>query len=240
MGVLANLNYDENITKETDSVGGNFRVFDSKIYDAVIKMAYIQTAPSGAVGINCTFAVDGSEFKETYWVTGRNGQNYYVDKNSGDKKYLGGFIQADAICCLAAKCPLSAAETETKMVRLYNKDAGADVPTKVDALIDLIDKPIKLGIVKQLVFKQKKTEKGYVDTEETKEESVTDKVFRASDFKTTAEIRAKAETAEFHKAWSTKWEGNTKDRTKKKGAAGKAGVPTTTAAVKPSSSLFDD
>lgn len=241
MNALANLSYDDNIAAEKDSVGGGFKLFDSNVYEATVKLAYIQKAESGAMGINMTFDIDGTEYKETLWVTSREGKNYYVDKNSGDKKYLAGFLNADAICCLAAKTPLAEMDTENKMVKIYSADAGQEVPTKVDVLVDLIDKPIKLGLIKQTVIKQKKVDGKYVDTNETRDENVIDKVFRASDNKTTAEIRAKAESGEFINAWKEKWEGQTKDRTKKKGAAAPAGKPGAPAAgARKGSSLFDD
>lgn len=245
MGALANLSYDDKIADETDSVGGKFNIFPSSIYEAEIKMAYIQNAAgadSQAMGINCTFDINGQEYKETFWVTGKNGKNYYVDKNSGDKKYLGGFITADALCLLGVGKSLSDLDTETKMVRIYNADAKAEVPTKVECLTDLLGATVKLGIQQQTVFKQAKDSAGkWQDTDETRDENVVDKVFRAKDLKTTSEIRAKAEEASFHALWTEKWEGQVKDRTKKKGAKGasKPGAPAGAATPKPTSNLFD-
>ncbi|WP_038345673.1 hypothetical protein [Acinetobacter sp. A47] len=242
MSVLAGLSYDSNIKNETDSVGGKFKLFASGVYNAVIKMAYIQIADSGAVGINCTFGIGEDEYKETFYVSNKEGKAYYVDKNSGEKKYLAGFLHMDAICCLAAKRALSEMDTESKMVKVYNKDAKQEVPTKVDVLVDLLDKEVKLAIIQQKVFKQEKVDGKYVDTEETREENNVDKVFRASDNKTTAEIRAKAEEAAFIDVWKGRWDGEVKDRTKGKkpkgAAAGKAGAPAKPKAA--TSGLFDD
>ncbi|HCW6388597.1 hypothetical protein K5F27_16945 [Acinetobacter baumannii] len=243
MGALANLSYDDSIKQETDSVGGKFKLFDSGVELARIKLAYLQQADSGALGLNCTFQIGEDEYKETFWMTNREGKNYFIDKQSGDKKYLAGFLHADAICCLAGKKPIAEMDTETKLVKLYNSEAKQEVPTKVDVLDDLTDKEIKLGIIKQKVFKQEKVDGKYVDTDETREENTVDKVFRASDDKTTAEIRAKAEEATFINVWKERWEGQIKDRTKNgpKKAAGKAGAPKPGAAAgKATSSLFDD
>lgn len=244
MGILSNLAYDDAIKQETDSVGGAFTLFPSAIYDAVVKMAYLQKSSTGSLGLYTSYTINEQEYKETFWITNKEGQNYYIDKNSGDKKYLGGFIHADALCGLAAKKPLSEMDTEVKLVKIYSKDAGGEVPTKVEVLVDLIGKPVKLGIISQKVFKQEKSDGKYVDTDETKEENNIDKVFRSSDSKTTAELRAKSETADFAGIWEAKWAGKVKDRTKgktPKGAAGKAGLPgSAPTTTKPTSSLFDD
>lgn len=50
-----------------------------------------------------------------------------------------------------------------------------------------------------------------------------DKLFRAKDRMTTAEIRAQAEEPSFIETWEQKWAGKTRD--KSKGAAANAGAP---------------
>ena len=133
-----------------------------------------------------------------------------------------------------------------KVINAYNKDAKAEVPTKVEAIVDLMGQEILIGVIKQTVDKTKKNEATgtYEPTGETREENEIDKFFRARDRMTTAEIRAKAETAAFADTWSAKWTGKSRDKSKGASAAGTAGMPgrkpaaAAQAAGKPANSLF--
>jgi hypothetical protein len=109
--------------------------------------------------------------------------------------------------------------------------------------MDLLGKEIIVGLLKQTVDKTKKNEATgiYEATGDTREENELDKLFRARDRMTTAEIRAQAETAAFADTWEAKWAG--KVRNKSKGASGTAGAPKAAgapaaAAKKPTNSLF--
>lgn len=235
MNMLANLTYDENISHETDSTGGYF-VFDSDLYAATVKCAYLQKAKSGALGLHLVFNINDNEYKETLYVSNRNGENFYKDKQ-GNKHYLIGFNHADALAAFTCKKPLSALETENKVVKLYNYETKSEVPTEVPMITEMLGKPVKLGIIKKKEFKQAKDSDGnYVDTDETREINNIDKVFRDSDNKTTAELRAKVGEAEFYKNWLSKWQGVVKDTTGNKQPS-KASQQTSS---KPVSSLFSD
>ena len=81
----------------------------------------------------------------------------------------------------------------------------------------------------------------YEPTGETRDENEIDKLFRAKDRMTTAEIRAQAETAGFIDTWDAKHSGTVK--MKAKGASGTPGAPKAAgapaaAAKKPTTSLF--
>jgi hypothetical protein len=92
------------------------------------------------------------------------------------------------------------------------------------------------------VDKTKKNDAGvYEATGETRDENEIDKLFRAKDRMTTAEIRAQADTAGFIDTWDAKFSGIVK--MKAKGAGGTAGAPKAAgaapaAAKKPTTSLF--
>ena len=110
---------------------------------------------------------------------------------------------------------------------MYSPDAKAEVPTKVDMLMDLVGQSIYAGVIKQLVDKTKKDEATgvYHPTGESREENEIDKFFRARDKMTTAEIRAKATEATFATTWAEKFTDTVKDKTSKKGATGMSGAP---------------
>lgn len=248
MSLLANLASDSTIADEKDSIGGSGPL-DSGVYKTTISMAHLSKSAGGAMGLVITLKTeDNKDLKQTLWMTSgtaKGCKNYYEDKN-GEKHYLPGFIHANALCLLTVGKEISAMDTETKVINLYSPEAKAEVPTKVDVLMDLLGKEIIVGLIKQTVDKTKKNEATgqYEATGETRDENEIDKFFRAKDRMTTAEIRAQAEEATFINSWDQKWTGKVKDRAKG-AAAGLPGVPklgsapsAAAATKKPTTSLF--
>ena len=243
MSALKNLTSDESIANEKDSVGGG-GVLESGLYPSKITLAYVTKSSGGATGLVLAAKTsEGRDIKGTLWMTSgsaKGGKNYY--EKDGVKNYLPGFLLAQSLALLTVGKEISDLDTETKVVNVYSYEAKAEVPTKVDMVMDLVGKDILIGLIKQTVDKNTKDESGaYVPTGETREENEIDKFFRASDRKTTAEIRAKAEEATFAGTWADKWEG--KVRNKASGASGSAGAPKASAAAaattkKPGASLF--
>lgn len=227
MSLLANLATDSTIADEKDSIGGSGPL-DSGIYKCTIAMAHINKASSGALGLVLTLKTeDNKEVRQTLWMTSgtaKGCKNYY--EKDGEKHYLPGFLAANALCLLTVGKEISQLDTETKVINLYSPEAKAEVPTKVEVLMDLLGQEIIAGIIKQTVDKTKKNEATgtYEPTGETREENEIDKFFRAKDRMTTAEIRAQAEEATFINSWDQKWTGKVKDRVKG-AAAGLPGVP---------------
>lgn len=245
MSLLANLTTDESIANEKDSVGGSGPV-DSGVYNCTVSMAHIIKSQGGAMGLVLTLKTDADkEIRQTLWMTSgtaKGCKNYYEDKN-GAKQYLPGFNQAEALCLLTVGKGIGAMETETKVINLYSPEAKAEVPTKAEVLMDLLNQEIIVGIIKQTVDKTKKNDATgmYEATGETRDENEIDKFFRAKDRMTTSEIRAQAPEAIFVDTWDKKWSGKVKDRAKG-AAAGLPGVPklggAPSASKKPTTSLF--
>lgn len=244
MSLLKNLTSDESIANEKDSLGGG-GALDSNVYPAEVKLAYVTQSSSGAVGLVTHFQTDqGREIRETFWMTSgteKGGKNYY--EKDGEKHYLPGYINATALGLLTVGKEVSELETETKVVKLYSSEAKAEVPTKVDVAVELLGQKVLLGVIKEVTNKTVKDDAGkYVPIAETREQNTIDKVFRATDKMTTAEIRAGAEEATFHDNWVKKWAGQVKDRTNK--ALGTAGAPKSSFGAaanqtsKPKTSLF--
>ena len=248
MSLLASLASDSTIADEKDSIGGSGPL-DSGLYGLTVSMAYLNKASSGALGLNLILKTsDSKEVRQTLWMTSgtaKGGKNYY--EKDGEKHYLPGFIAANALCLLTVGKEISQLDTETKVINVYSAEAKAEVPTKVDVIMDLLGQEIIAGIIKQTVDKTKKNEATgqYEATGETREENEIDKFFRAKDRMTTAEIRAQAEEAVFINSWDQKWTGKVKDRAKG-AAAGVPGVPklgsipsgASASAKKPTTSLF--
>lgn len=245
MSLLSNLAPSNDIANERDSVGGNGPM-DSGLYPMTVGLAYITKSAGGALGLNLTLKNDnGREVRQTLWMTSgtaKGCKNYYEDKN-GAKQYLPGFIHAEALALLTVGKSISELDTETKVVNVYSPEAKAEVPTKVEMVMDLLDKEILVGLIKQTVDRTKKNEATgvYEPTGETRDENEIDKFFRAHDKMTTAEIRAQAEEAAFVNTWAAKWEGKTRERSKGAAAGtGAAGAPKAAPAAvkKPATSLF--
>lgn len=243
MSLLANLTTDSSIAEEKDSVGSG-GVLESGVYKCTVATAYINKASSGALGLVLNLKTDANrDIKQTLWMTSgtaKGAKNYY--EKDGEKHYLPGFLHANSLALLTVGKEISQLETEVKVVNSWSAEAKAEVPTKVDMLMDLLGKEIVIGLIKQTVDKTKKNENTgvYEATGETRDENEIDKLFRAKDNMTTAEIRGQAETATFIDTWSTKWTGKTKD--KAKNAGGTAGAPKAAGAPaavkKPQNSLF--
>ena len=244
MSLLSGLTTSNDIAAEKDSVGGG-SLLDSNVYNFTVKLAYLQKAASDALSLVVHLTTeDNKEVRQQFWMTSgkeKGCKNYYVDKK-GDKQYLPGFNMANSLCLLTVGKEISAMETETKVVNVYNKEARAEVPTNVPMLIELLGKQVLVGLIKQTVDKNVKDAAGnYVPSGETRDENEIDKFFRERDGKTTAEILAQSENAVFINTWKDKWVGKVKDKTNKQ--AGTAGAPKAGAApaggtAKPTNSLF--
>lgn len=240
MSLLANLASDESIANEKDSIGGG-GVLESGLYPATVSLAYVTKSKGGATGLVLKAKTDqGRDINQTLWMTSgteKGAKNFY--EKDGVKNYLPGFIAANALALLAAGKEISQCDTETKVVNVYSYDAKAEIPTKVEMVMDLIGKEIVIGLIKQTVDKNVKNDAGaYVASGETRDENEIDKFFRANDHLTTAEIRASASDAAFYTTWATKWNGQV--RNKAKGVTGTSGAPKAAAGVskKPTTSLF--
>ena len=220
---LAQLQTDDSIQPETDSVGGA-GVLDSGLYNSTIKMAYLGESAGGALSLTLILETESSgEFKTVIYLTTRKdkGQRNTFEKN-GQKHYLPGFNLGSSVCMLTVNKPIGEVETEDKIVKLWDKAAGKEMPTNVPVLTALIGQPIIAGIYKKNVDKEKNvapegSPRKYVATGETRDENEVDKFFRAADGLTTTEILAGSTESAFRDTWKTKNTGVT--RMKAKGTA---------------------
>lgn len=227
MNAFANLSTSEEIQGEKDTVGGNGPL-DSDVYGAKVTMAYVTKSTRGALGVVLHLKTTaGREHRETIYVTSGDdkGNKNYFEKD-GEKKYLPGFINMNALCLLTVGKELSEVDTEEKVVKVYDFEQKKEVPMNKEVLVELLNEEIKVGLQKQIVDKRAKQDDGsYGPTGETREVNEIDKFFRASDDMTTAEIRAAAEEADFINVWTNKWKGQVRDRSTKDAQQGRTGAP---------------
>lgn len=216
----------EGLEEAQDRLGG-FRPLATDIYTGIIKAFYVTTSAGGAMGINLLADMGGREYRETFWVTNKKGENFFKNKDDPTKKVpLPGFTVADDICLITTGKPLSDMDAEDKMINLWDNEAKKELPKSVKMITEVIGQKISLGIVCQLVNKNEKVGDEYVPTAETREENFTDKVFHPEQKLTVAEARAGQEEAKFHASWLERNKDQTRDkRTIKDGEAGAKGAP---------------
>lgn len=240
MSFFADTAVQETLANETDVLGGASRILDSDAYPITISMAYGITSKGGAKGLVIEGKLsDGRDYSTTQYVTSgtAKGCKPYYEKD-GEKHYLPGYQIVNSICLLAAGKELPAMVSEEKVVKIYNYDSKSEVPTKVPVLVELIGKTAVFGIIRVTENKTVKNDQTglYQPTAETRDLNELDKVFHSDSLRTTAEIRAQSEVADFHTKWIAKNRGVTKDKTTTTGLV--AGVPKAAADAKPTTSLF--
>jgi hypothetical protein len=224
---------NDGLEEAKDYLGGG-GTFDAGAHDAVIKLAYAGVSSGGAKSLTLCFDMGGREYRETMYVTSGTAKgcvNYYHPKGDKTKKMpLPGFTAANDLALLSTGKPLSDQEIEEKVVKLYDFDAKAEVPTKVQAAVSMHGLPVTLGLIKQIVDKRKKNDSTgeYEPSGETREENVIDKVFHTETGKTVSEFTDKVENSEFKAKWEAKNAGQVRDRTT--GGSGKSGAPANVAA----------
>lgn len=228
-----NLESGSDIKDEGDFLGG-FSPFESDIYDFTITSAYLSKADSGAKCLNVSFKdAKGKELKQSFWYTSgtaKGGKNFYINQKTLEKHFLPGFTMAKHLALLAVGKELQNLVIEERPMKLYSREAKAEVVTPVAMCVEMIGKSVSVGVVKRIVDKTKETgavdengKKVYMATGETRTENEAVKLFRTRDKMTVTEIIAKVETAEFSTKWLERWKGQTEDRTKK--VNGTAGAP---------------
>jgi hypothetical protein len=225
----------EGLEESQDRLGG-FRTFESGAYTGTIKAAYAgKSANSVAQSITVILDTESGEYRETFWITNKSGENFFRNKQDNAKKVpLPGFQIVDDLCWVTTNKALSQQATEDKVMNVYDANAKAELPKSVPMLVDLLGKKVTLGILKEVRNKQVKNSNGeYVDTDESREENVTDKVFHFPSNLTVVEARQGARQASFFGAWVKEKVGKTRDRRSNKdgaangqnGRAGRPGVP---------------
>jgi hypothetical protein len=222
--IMEGLKTDNAIANETDSLGG-FTVLDSGVYPSLIAKAFLSvSAKSGARAFNLHVKTSKGMLSQQFWVTSgkdKGYKNYYIDKRSGDKKYLPGFNMANAVCLLTIGKELSDLTAVEGVEEIYGQKE------KVVLLPELAAQNVTLGVVKQIVDKTKYNEgtKEYEPTGETRQQNEVDKVFKHGSNLTTTEIRAGIDVPKFHEDWAAKWNGAVVDKSTKAASGAQEGAP---------------
>lgn len=247
--MFGNLKTDSSITEDKDVLGGGGPL-DSGIYDTKIDMAYVEESSGGAMGVHLTFkTLDGKSVKVTEWVTSgkaKGQKNYYEDKRTGERRYLPGFNTVNSISLLAIGKEMAELEPEEKTIMAYDFEQRKETPQQKMVITELLGQDITLGLQKVITDRNEKNDAGvYVPSGYTNMNNEIAKVFRTSDRKTVAEIKAEGD-AIFIEKWADKNAGQVIDKSaakaghnpKPRGTDSKAAGGTTTQVTEEKKSLF--
>ena len=218
----------DGLEETSDRVGG-FSVLESKIYDVKIKAMFAGVSSGGAQSMTLIATLpDGKEYRETFYMTNKKGENWFPNKQDPTKKVpLPGFTVVNDICLAATGEPLSAQTVEDKIFNVWDSEARKELPKTVPMLVDVISQPVSLGILNELRNKSEKVGNDYVDIAETRNANIVDKVFHTESHVTMTEA-IEGKEAGFWDVWSKANDGAVRDRrTIKDGqaAAQAAGAP---------------
>jgi len=208
--MFENLKTDASVTAETDVVMGGSFILDTNIYDMNVDMAYFDQAASGAMSLNIvTVNAAKQTHKETLWMTSgtaKGGRNFYMVKDqnrqeTGEKRYLPGFLVANAICLLTVGKEVGDMIPEEKVINVWNSEAGKEMPTPKQVLTELIGMPISLGILKTIQDITTKVGNDFIETGASRYNNEINKVFRTKDHLTVPEITAEITEPAFYNKW---------------------------------------
>jgi hypothetical protein len=181
---------------------------------------------------------NGEKYSEALYMTSgedKGCKNYYEDKEK-NKRFLPGFIHANALALLTAGKEIGLLDSEKKIIEIYNPETKKKEPQEVPMVMELLGQPIRVGILRVRKNKNTKSGEKYVATNDEQISNEIDKFFRAEDGLTVPELAAGETEAKFLDEWKKRWDGKTKDQFKEvKGgaAAAKSGAPTSKPAGTP-------
>ena len=219
-------------TQSIERVGGGGFAWESGVYDATVKMVYLNQAVSEARSFNIILEnSEGKELRETFWVrSGKaKGNKVYYEKN-GKQFPLPGYSLANSLCVAAvgeslAKCIESA---EKKTINIWNSEIKKEAPTERPVVMKLVNKPIKVAVHQVIEDRMSKDSNGlYVSTGESRTVNNC-KFFGNGAGKTAEEITKGAESTMFDK-WAARNTGTIVDKSSKTKTTSAANIMGTSA-----------
>lgn len=195
---------DVEVTNE-DTLGGGF-ILDTGLYPMIIDVAYLGKSRNGAISLNLHLKQAngrGLTVRQTIYITSgdaKGNKTHYIGQDK-KKHDLPGYALADLISQIAADMNVASLTSEKKMVKLYNFEIGAEQPTEVDQLSELMTRPILVGLRKVRSNKMVRNQDGSYDPlPDERFFNEIHKVFYPDRF-TVAEKSVKADKAAFADTW---------------------------------------
>ena len=233
MSLFANVKNDgmEEV-KDTLGGGGSFTV-DSDIYQMEITVAYITQSASGAMAVNLEGKLDnGSDYRETIYVTNRNGETFF--EKDGKRVPLPGYTRINDICLIATEKEMVQQEHDNKTLALYDFESKKEVPREVPVLIDLVGQTVAVAIQKVRENKTKKNESTgkYEPINEAREKNEIVAVFHP-ELKVTVREAMDEREPDFWDKWIEKNQGEVYDKYKEVAQSGSSRARTASSSDAP-------
>lgn len=216
----------EGVEAQEDRLGG-YSPFEAGVYNAIVKAVYITDSQSSkSKCANIVLDIDGREFTDRVWfLRGQDGKPYY--EKDGKKHMLPGFQIVNDLCLVITGHPLAENTPQEKTIKIYDHDAGGEVPKNLPVITQLLGQKVTVAIGKEVTNKQKKDEATgeYVDTDEKRVINSIRKCFHFETGKTVVELMSKANIEEadlFKTKWAEKNTGTEVNNFKEVGSAGPA------------------
>lgn len=208
------------VGKDKDTLGGNGPQA-TDIYAATCEHLYIDQTDSGAVMVYGSFKLnDGPSVRFSECIMSKKSGTLkptYTDKRSGKEEPLPGYSKvlhlAHAIGLKVAD--LSELVAEKKILKLYDFDAGKELPQEKNVLTAFKDKALQIALYNQVETKMAKDAEGKytVPTSEERTLNTFEKWFTAEGL--TIEEAAEGEEATFRDIWLEAHKGKVRDKRKK-------------------------
>ena len=227
-------------TAETESVGGGRHIFDSDIYKATIKQAYLDTYDSGARYAAITLTIGDKEYEERLLLTNAKGEGFWTDRE-GKPQQFGGLTRLDELAFSAGFANTQASGIGPGTVRMWDSNTKSFVlkqhPT---VLVGLQGKEVLVALQRLNQNKQKKnpTTGKYVKLNEAEEVNQIQK-FANLNSMTQLEAARNVNPPVFMDAWKNKWAGKTHNTYKEQPNAPTQGMPPAAGGAAPSTDLFN-
>jgi hypothetical protein len=231
-----------------ERVGGGGFLWDSGVYDATIKMVYLNQTESDAISFNIELLnSDGKTLEEPFWIVNskaKGNKTWYTSK-SGKPVPIPGYVSADHLCRAVLGETLDSVRktAEIKTVSVYNKEQGKKVATEKPVITSLLNKAVKVAVQQVIVDKTAKNGNGqYLPTGETKNINEC-KFFGSVENGKTADEIAKNQPATMFTRWADKNTGivinkNSAAKSKKATNTSAASIMDSTPVTDPTDSLF--
>lgn len=209
MSFFENIQENDQAAPTEDRTGGGYQPLESGVYKGKITQAYGMKSQRGAMGVRIEFELSVQDkprkYTQTYWITNAQGSPTY--ERDGKQYYLAGFNHVNAITHLL--CNKAIRDMTTKDVNIKIGEKLEPVPM----MVELIDKPVALAILKVRENKRAKVNDEYVATNEEQFVNDTDYVFNAQGL-THLEWKNGQTEPKFIFEWKKVNDGNVRDKFK--------------------------
>jgi hypothetical protein len=190
---MSNVFAGKKIAKDTidEDYVGSGGVFETDIYEAKIKTAYIGKAQaSEARNVTLLLDIGGRELRSQTWVSNKSGDVTYTDKKTKEVKNLPGYNQMNSVALLVAGKNLGDLTTEDLVVKLYDFEAKKELPQSVTCFTELHGETIRIAVQRQTVDKTAKNDStgDYEPTGETRDQNEIVKFFAGDKPVTISEV----------------------------------------------------